>query len=337
MGRCLDDLYDYGVTNLFSQISGRACEILGLDKGTQTWHLDSTSFHVDGKYNRNLKAENISTIQINKGYSRDHRPDLNQVILNMIVEQKAGISLYMQALSGNTNDKTSFQEMVEKHVLSLEVPSRPIYLVADSALYTANTISSLSLGGQTWLTRVPATIQEVQNLTSCVDVSQMHSFEDKSLGTYRYICVGSTYGEVRQEWMIVHSAEAHKEEVITLSKNYARQSTQEAKGWTKLAEKLFTCQKDAQDALDDFKKKMKYLTLHEAKVEAVWGYKGQGRPKKEQEKVILGYQIQGSFGCEITHFERLCAQKGIFIIATNDIIGTYTPDERLLAYKNKAK
>ena len=46
LGRALDTLYTYGVTELYSLIAARAAQRLGL---TPTYaHLDSTSFHVDG-------------------------------------------------------------------------------------------------------------------------------------------------------------------------------------------------------------------------------------------------------------------------------------------------
>ena len=55
-------------------------------------------------------------IQITRGYSRDHRPELNQVILNLITENQAGIPLYMQACSGNNNDMDIFKKLVKSHI-----------------------------------------------------------------------------------------------------------------------------------------------------------------------------------------------------------------------------
>ena len=49
LGRALDTLYEYGVTELYSLIAATAATRLGL-RPTYT-HLDSTSFHVDGRYN----------------------------------------------------------------------------------------------------------------------------------------------------------------------------------------------------------------------------------------------------------------------------------------------
>ena len=39
--------------------------------------------------------------QLVRGYSRDHRPELNQVILELICENQAGLPVYIRALSGN--------------------------------------------------------------------------------------------------------------------------------------------------------------------------------------------------------------------------------------------
>ena len=71
-------------------------------------HLDSTSFHLDGDYSGQSDSD-INVIHITKGYSRDHRPDLNQVVLQLISDNKSGIPLLMEVLSGNNSDKTSFR------------------------------------------------------------------------------------------------------------------------------------------------------------------------------------------------------------------------------------
>ena len=54
LGRALDALYEQDVTTLFTLISAQACQRLGL-KGV-TVHLDSTSFHVDGDYDREAEV-----------------------------------------------------------------------------------------------------------------------------------------------------------------------------------------------------------------------------------------------------------------------------------------
>jgi len=42
-------------------------------------------------------VDDFKGIRITKGYSRDHRPELNQVILNLITKNQACIPVYMNA------------------------------------------------------------------------------------------------------------------------------------------------------------------------------------------------------------------------------------------------
>jgi transposase len=55
LGRALDTLYAYGVTELYRRIAAHAAERLGL--APRFAHLDRTSFHVDGRYNSDEEPE----------------------------------------------------------------------------------------------------------------------------------------------------------------------------------------------------------------------------------------------------------------------------------------
>ena len=61
-------------------------------------------------------TESNRVIHRTHGYSRDHRPDLNQVILQLIVENQAGIPLLMKTMDGNSDDKTGFRETIQAHI-----------------------------------------------------------------------------------------------------------------------------------------------------------------------------------------------------------------------------
>ncbi|PON13422.1 hypothetical protein C2W62_34440 [Candidatus Entotheonella serta] len=71
-----------------STASSRLPPRLGL--ATRMAHLDTTSFHVDGRYNQEEEAQD-GVIRLTLGYSRDHRPDLNKIMLELIVEHQDGI------------------------------------------------------------------------------------------------------------------------------------------------------------------------------------------------------------------------------------------------------
>lgn len=58
-------------------------------------HLDRTTFHLHGQYNASDTDAHKGTITITRGYSKDHRPDLKQAVLNLMVDNKAGIPFLM--------------------------------------------------------------------------------------------------------------------------------------------------------------------------------------------------------------------------------------------------
>jgi transposase len=119
LGRAVETLSAYGVTELYSLMAATAAERLGL--APRFGHLDRTSVHVEGRDNSDEEPE-AQVVHITRGYSRDHRPDLNHVMLELIVEHQAGIPLLMKPLSGNRRDADDFGEAVRAHLQPLQTP-----------------------------------------------------------------------------------------------------------------------------------------------------------------------------------------------------------------------
>jgi transposase len=113
LGRALETLYAYGVTERYSLMAATAAEGLGL--APRLAHLDRTSVHVDGRDHSDAEPED-KVVHITRGNSRDHRPDLKQVMLELMVERHAGIPIVMKPLSGNSRDAQDGGEAVRAHV-----------------------------------------------------------------------------------------------------------------------------------------------------------------------------------------------------------------------------
>jgi len=200
LGRALDAIYEYGPGKLYSQVAVKVVRILGLT--CRFCHLDSTSFHTDGEHNS--KEEPLEgVIHIRKGYSRDHRPDLNQVVLQLITENQAGIPIRMAALSGNTSDQTSFRETISNHVEQMRVEVGLQYIIADSALYSEATLRKF--GKFCWISRVPSTITIAREVIQSVSGELMAEAGEEEI-TYRALC--TTYGEIQQRWLVIYTRSA---------------------------------------------------------------------------------------------------------------------------------
>jgi transposase len=330
LGRCLDAIQSYGCTTLYANLAAEICQKLGL--APTTVHLDSTDFHLEGVYNAKEAAVNEHLIHLRPGYSRDKRPDLNQAVLNLIVENQAGIALHMEGLDGNTSDKTAFNATIREHIGQLRTVLEIDYVVMDSAGYTAPTIGDC--GEQTkWISRVPETIKECQAAV----LGKHDQWTEISPGQ-RAARVASTYGGVRQRWLVIFSQERYEREKETLKKNYLKESEREYRAFVKLKRVEYECQKDAEKAVEDFAGKCKYISLSEIEYCEKKLYEKKGRPGKEAPEVGKRYVIAGQAYCERAKFAARAEKKGKFIIATNELDEEKLSDPEMLRnYKGQAK
>jgi transposase len=330
LGRALDTLYASGVTALYSLIAATAAERLGL--APRFAHLDSTSFHVDGRYNSE-EAPDEHVIHITRGYSRDHRPDLNQVMLELIVEHQAGIPVLMKPLSGNSSDATDFGAVISAHIDQLHTTYGATYLVADSALYSADNLQKLAGTPMKWISRVPATVSEAQAVCAqAAPTTMVPRLED-----YRYQTLSSTYGGVEQRWLLVYSEQRRASSQRTVDKQWLKQSDKESKAFKKLCRTTFACEADAQQALAAFAQGLETTALHQTTIHPLARYAKRGRPGQDAPPAQVIYQIQGALASSLATREARVTQHSCFVLATNELDEQLlSPQELLTGYKGQS-
>jgi transposase len=328
LGRALDTLYDYGVTELSTLIATTAAARLGI---TPTFaQLDSTSFHVDGRYNSGEEPDEQG-IHITPGYSRDHRPDLNQVMLDLIVEHRAGIPVWMKPLSGNTSDASDFGHMVTQHIAHLQTGHGFAYLVADSALYSEENLQKLSQTTIKWITRVPAPVTAAQEALATVDPEAMLPLR----AGYRYHSLASCYGGIEQRWVLIYSERRRPQAQRTVDKHWLKQSTAEVKAFQKLGRTALACDADAQQALHAFIQGLQATCLQAVTIRPAPRYTQRGRPRKLTPPQLVS-SIDGALTSSVVTRNVLVTQKSCFILATNELDSTPLPPRDLLeGYKGQ--
>ena len=331
LGRGLDTLYDSGTTELFAQLAPQICSRLGLDG--RFGHMDITSFHLDGKYNSDdPPGEDSRVIHLTKGYSRDHRPDLNQVVLNLITENRAGIPLHMESLSGNSNDRSSFRQTIEQHIDGLNQTYELEYLIMDSAGYSEEIIGLLG-EKQKWICRVPETLKRCRELVASPDPA----WKPLQPG-YRYVPHQVTYAGVRQRWLLIYSEAARTRELKTLKKAHLKKSEQEHKALDRLCRQAFGCEQDAINAYDRFAAKCKTLSLQRLPCHKKPCYPGVGRPAQDASPDHIEYYLQVQVACSIELYEHKARTKGRWVVATNELKTTkLSPYDLLSNYKGQIK
>ena len=323
LGRALDAIYAYGPETLYGQLAAQSVKRLGLS--CQIGHIDSTGFHVDGDYNSDQDDVPEGVIHITQGYSCDHRPDLNQVILQLISEHQAGIPLWMTALSGNSSDKDSFRQTLNAHLKQLQDGVGLSLIVADSALYTAKSLQEL--GDFPWITRVPETISGTRELILAASGEWMETRPERA-----YTVLGANYAGIKQRWLVVYTKAAHGRAEQTVNKQHLKQSQLDYNAFSALGKRTFACIADAEAALAHLQKTLKVVALHDPRLVEITGFKSKGRPGKDRKPDIIGYRIEAEIASVLETRQRKIQQKSCFIIASNQLDEAQLSHEALLEH-----
>ena len=331
LGRALDTLYAYGVTALYSLIAATAAKRLGL--APTFTHLDSTSFHVDGRYNSDEEPEE-HVMHITRGYSRAHRSDLNQVMLDLIVEHHAGIPVLRKPLSGNSSDAHDFGQVITDHIAQLQIPYGMTFLVADSALYSAENLHKLADPNLKWMPRVPATWREAQAVLAQADPQTMAPLPEGS----RYRVVRSSYGGIEQRGGLLSSEQRQAQAQRTVDTQWRTQSAQEVKAFRTLCRTACACDADAQQALARFTEGLQTTFLHDSAVCPTPHYRKRGRPSPGAQPDHLVSHIVGALASRLTDRQARVDQQRCFILATNELDeGQFASQAVLDGYKGQAR
>tara|TARA_R110000772_G_scaffold228799_2_gene339512 strand:- start:15225 stop:16832 length:1608 start_codon:yes stop_codon:yes gene_type:complete len=326
LGRCLDELYEAGVSDIYQTLS--ASVVKHLELPCEGINLDSTSIHVDGSYEHD---DDTKAVKLVRGYSRDHRPELNQVVLNLITENKAGIPVYMKAASGNINDNEGFKNIVKHHISSLKAAQDSQYFIADAALYTAETIQSLNKQKQFFISRAPQKLKQVKQAIAVQDTLDFKLLDNG----YRGAWLTSDYGEVKQRWLLIESEQAKKREHHTLDKRMEKESNESAKSFKRLSRQRFSCALDASKALKTWLKSHHELSISDSEIFEHDVFKQSGRPKLDQQPDSHEYQITGQLYWPLKKREQRLQEKGMFMLATNDMNEKLTMNRMLSLYKSQ--
>jgi transposase len=342
LGKALDTLHAFGLTELYRLIGRQAAERLGLGaKDVAMVHLDTTSFHVDGRYNSDDDDddfdENVGIIYVSKGYSRDHREDLNQVVLELITESRANLPMMMRPLSGNASDKTSFKDSIERHIGQLrgdEGGGPSNLVVIDSAGFTRECLMACQRQGLRWVMRVPATLGEAKrHLEEVADPEKLRPLAEG----YRYAAFSTTYAGVEQRWLVIYSEAARERAAKQVDEQLLKQGDKERKAFDELRREAFHCPEDAWRALASFRGTLGVLEVHSADVIERRHYKSVGKPAADALPESVSYHLDGALATPFAGRERRLIRRSCFILATNELDeGVLGDPEVLQAYKGQS-
>ncbi len=328
IGRVMDKLYKYGLNNLFIEIGLSVIKNFQID--TKYSHLDSTSFHLHGEYKSDENKEKEEKIRerpiiITKGYSRDHRPDLKQCVLDLITSSDGDIPLLIRAGDGNETDKAIFGQILVEFKKQINFDS---IMVCDSALYSQENLQLIE--HLKWISRVPMTIKKAQELIKSVEIEEISKEEKEKRGTqkldgYTWKEEIVSYGGIKQVWLIVESQKRKDSDLDKLEKKLKKEKDKVEKLLKELKKENFETPEQARYKLKVINKKLKLFEVREFKLI---------ESSSKDNKII--YKIEGMGYEKLEEIEILRKQAGRFILATNLVDeNKLEPEEILKNYKNQ--
>jgi transposase len=281
-GRTLDAIYKYGTTALLAEMANDISQEFIPATGRQNGHLDTSSLKVCGDY----AVEHLYPDDTNRpplprhGHSKDHRPDLKQLVISLTTIGPAQLPIWYEGLDGNSSDKANFHPTLARiKPFRDKLENTPEFLwVCDSALYA-------------W--------QHLQD-------------------GYKGVLIGQNDRGLKQRWLLVHSAQAEKWESITLEKRIEKGLQKAEKSAAQLSRQAFGCEQDALRTTKTFEKKLSYHRMN-YHITKVLKYKGRGRPKSTDEPVFSHYKLEAELEACLDKIRPQRNKLGRFILATNDL------------------
>jgi transposase len=325
LGRVLDKLFEAGLTDLFVRVAGKAAQRFGVC--TQSVHLDSTSFHLHGEYGTG-DEDGPEEIRITHGYSRDHRPDLKQFVVDLMSTKDGGIPLFLRVADGNEADQSVFSALLTDFRQRMDLDA---LFVADSALYRAQSLASL--GKLQWLCRVPLTLERARRVLA--EVPQEAFVRSPIHDGYRLYETKSDYAGVPQRWLVVESEQLQKAAGERLERRLLRQERELGRELSRLARETFACRADAREAAEAFAAEHlgNHHRLTDTEIIEVVRYGRRGRPAKGAEPKEVRYRIKAELERDEAAIAEDLEHSGRYILATNVL--KLKGDELLTEYKGR--
>jgi transposase len=338
LGRVMDKLFIKGLDTIFFIIALKAAQKFGVSLSTS--HLDSSSIHLHGQYKTSLpevifenqqignnqeieklEVKSPQEITITYGYSRDHRPDLKQFIIELICSGDGDIPIFLKSASGNQSDSSCFGKIAVEYQKQLEVDS---LIVADCALYTESNLKLMS--DLRWLCRVPLSIKIAKSLISTLPELE---FIDSNLSGYKLTSKTINYAGIEQRWLVVQSQERRESDLRKLAQKITKAESKAIQELKKLSQEQFACEADADKALSKLSKQFKYHQIQEHKVTEI-------KSKQKDNQGEISYQISATVSKNESKISTEELSAGRFIIATNVLKRSELSDDLMLSeYKSQ--
>lgn len=163
VGRALDRLFDVNVPQFVMAVTTHVVGRFDLD--LSELHNDSTTVRFYGDYDefeQPVLRRGKATVAIRQGHSKDHRPDLKQLLYILTVTDDGGVPIYFTTEDGDKHDD---QTHVPTWDLLKQLTGRTDFLyIADCKLASSENLKHIDSQGGRFITILPKNRSEPKRM-----------------------------------------------------------------------------------------------------------------------------------------------------------------------------
>lgn len=304
LGRALDKLAAANPKQVFTAVAAQAYTREQVQ--LRSLHWDSTSKSLFGAYphaedaaeDRTPTASEADATDVRtappaipkRGYSKDHRPDLKQLLLSVLVNGD-GVICMGSVDAGNASDKTLNRRAIAELVAAFSPEAmRDLIYVADSSLVTEDNLATLHASDLALITRCPETYGAVAEAKAAAwaadEWTDVGTVAERRNAAHYWASeqTGILYG-IRYRFVVYRSSALDARKAKGLDRDIVEAHDRLAQAALTLEKQVFQCEADAQAAANAFQARPEHFWFQSAsptvasRVERIPG--GRGRPRKD--------------------------------------------------------
>jgi transposase len=210
---------------------------------------------------------------ITHGSSQDHRPDLQQVVLALMVSPDGGVPCVSHSWEGHTSDSHVVQERAQALMTAFEHTPSPRELVADATRYHADHAPHLQNLG--CITRLPHPLGVVSQVSrQALTEDTWHPVDDTIRAQCREVC----HDGMAPRWLVGYSQAAFERAAATRKNATPREDEALTQARFHLQAQRFPPPEAAQDALTAVAPRWPYHQVASCHLTEYPRDAGKGRP-----------------------------------------------------------
>lgn len=238
-------------------------------------HFDTSSIKTFGDYSGSHEPEDPddphAVPHVTFGYSKDHRPDLKQILFGITVTGDGGVPIHGRAASGNRADPLECRYVLEELARLLPDPTGST-LVGDSKFFAGETLLRAIRFGFHYVTSMPESVGIWGEAYKVLDAARRRgplpvlkekvsdepgSVAEQWLGlsvplVYEYEDEAKNVTPIPVRALVVESSALRARKKITLEKERAKERLTLEKASKRLKKRRLSCMEDAKAAAQDY-------------------------------------------------------------------------------------